>query len=72
MFEYSRDSELIFVGGVPRSGTTLMRALLDAHPDVRCGEETRVIPKLLDSHARWRQAVNDTIMLEEAGVNSEH
>lgn len=26
---------LIFIGGVPRSGTTLMRAMLDAHPDVR-------------------------------------
>lgn len=26
---------LIFIGGVPRSGTTLMRAMLDAHPEVR-------------------------------------
>lgn len=26
---------LIFVGGIPRSGTTLMRALLDAHELVR-------------------------------------
>ena len=29
------------------SGTTLMRAMLDAHKDVRCGEETRVVPRLL-------------------------
>ena len=28
-------------------GTTLMRAMLDAHHDVRCGEETRVVPRLL-------------------------
>ncbi|KAK6016590.1 hypothetical protein OSTOST_17924 [Ostertagia ostertagi] len=34
-------------GGIPRSGTTLLRAMLDAHPDVRCGEETRVIPSIL-------------------------
>jgi len=38
---------IIWVGGMPRSGTTLMRAILDVHPDVRCGEETRVIPRVL-------------------------
>ena len=27
-----------------------MRVLLDAHKDVRCGEETRVIPRLLAMH----------------------
>ena len=42
-----RYTPFIFVGGFPRSGTTLMRAMLDAHPDIRCGQETRVIPKIL-------------------------
>ena len=45
LFEYDRETPLIFIGGVPRSGTTLMRAMLDAHQDVRCGEETRVVPR---------------------------
>ena len=44
---YKKDIPLIWIGGVPRSGTTLMRAMLDAHKDVRCGEETRVIPRIL-------------------------
>ncbi|KAF7270253.1 hypothetical protein GWI33_016770 [Rhynchophorus ferrugineus] len=35
VYEYGREMPLIFIGGVPRSGTTLMRAMLDAHPDVR-------------------------------------
>ena len=70
-FEYSRTSKLIYIGGVPRSGTTLMRSLLDAHPDVRCGQETRVIPNILDAHSRCRKAVNDTMMLEEAGVSTD-
>ena len=33
-FPYERSMPLIFVGGIPRSGTTLMRAMLDAHPEV--------------------------------------
>lgn len=44
---YDRNLPLIFVGGMPRSGTTLMRAMLDSHPRVHCGEETRIIPRLL-------------------------
>lgn len=31
----SREQEFLFVGGVPRSGTTLMRVLLDIHPEIR-------------------------------------
>lgn len=34
-YTYDRYMPLIFIGGVPRSGTTLVRAMLDAHPDVR-------------------------------------
>ena len=48
---YNQSSEIIWVGGCPRSGTTLSRAMLDVHPDIRCGEETHIIPLLLDFHA---------------------
>ncbi|XP_053652540.2 protein-tyrosine sulfotransferase 1-like isoform X2 [Cherax quadricarinatus] len=37
---------LIFVGGHPRSGTTLLRSMLDAHGDVHCGEETHIVPRV--------------------------
>lgn len=59
----------IFVGGVPRSGTTLTRVLLDAHPDIRCGQETRLIPRILGMRDRWRKSDRERQRLEEAGLN---
>lgn len=36
----------IFIGGMPRSGTTLLRMMLDSHPNIACGPELRVLPAL--------------------------
>ena len=63
--------KIIFVGGVPRSGTTLLRAMLDAHPDVRCGEETRVIPRIVSMRSRWSKSTREHNRLIEAGLNDE-
>jgi len=68
---YDRNLPLIFIGGVPRSGTTLMRAMLDAHPDVRCGEETRVIPRLLSMRTQWEKSQRESKRLEEAGLSGD-
>lgn len=65
------DTPLIFIGGFPRSGTTLMRVMLDAHSHVRCGEETRVIPRLLAMRATWSRSVKERIRLDEAGVTDQ-
>lgn len=68
---FPEDTPLIFIGGFPRSGTTLMRVMLDAHRDVRCGEETRVIPRLLAMRATWSRSVKERIRLDEAGVTDQ-
>ncbi len=39
-----------FVVGVPRSGTTLLRLLLDAHPELAIPPETAFIPMLVREH----------------------
>lgn len=70
-FVYNRYMPLIFIGGMPRSGTTLLRVLLDAHPDIRCGEETRVIPRLLGFRQSWLKAPFESRRLQEAGITAE-
>lgn len=37
------DREPVFLIGFPRSGTTLLNALLDSHPDIVCIEEERML-----------------------------
>ena len=59
--------QILFVGGCPRSGTTLARAMLDAHPDVRCGEETRVLPNMLRLRKMWDGNMEHN-RLKEAGL----
>lgn len=69
--KYDRNEPMIFIGGMPRSGTTLARAMLDAHPDIRCGEETRVVPRILQMRQQWKRSVKESMRLQEAGVTDE-
>lgn len=70
-YAYDRSMPLMFIGGMPRSGTTLIRAMLDAHPDIRCGEETRVIPRLLQMRQQWLKSQKESARLVEAGLHKE-
>jgi len=56
MSEHGMHPDPIFILGVPRSGTTLVRTILDSHPAIACGPET---PWLADHQPRsamslWR------------------
>ena len=52
-----------FVCGVTRSGTTLLRLMLDAHPDVAIPGETHWVPKLIKAFERGRQSGDDAATL---------
>lgn len=39
--------KMIFVLGSMSSGTTLTRLILDTHPEVNCGDETKIVELLL-------------------------
>jgi hypothetical protein len=48
------DAPAPFVVGVGRSGTTLLRLMLDAHPAVAIPPETHFLPAMIDSFSRLR------------------
>jgi protein-tyrosine sulfotransferase len=68
---YNNNMPLIFIGGVPRSGTTLMRAMLDAHPLVRCGEETRIVPRIIYMRNQWKNSKKEAERLTNAGITDD-
>jgi len=47
MDNQSRGKRLIFIGGSPRSGTTLVQNILDSHPDICGAPEFFCIPDIL-------------------------
>ena len=67
--EHDMRRQIIFVGGVPRSGTTLMRVLLDAHREISCGQETRIIPRILRMYSAWSKSEREAQRLSEASLD---
>jgi Sulfotransferase family len=53
------DDRPIFIGACPRSGTTLLRSMLNTHPSVAIPRETRFLPAVWENRARWRD-LDDT------------
>lgn len=43
----------VFVGGCPRSGTTLLRSMLNSHPDLAIPHETRILIDGYRRRAAW-------------------
>ena len=49
------DATPIFIVGSPRSGTTLMRLVINAHPEIVCGPETHILEDMRGAlEARWK------------------
>jgi hypothetical protein len=58
-----------FIVGVGRSGTTLLRMMLDAHPQLAIPPETHFVPRLIGAAEAWRVTPE---RLLDAVVNDPH
>lgn len=65
----SRKENFIFVGGFGRSGTTLMRAIFDAHPNIRCGPETKIIPSILQWHKNLIETKSIMAQINDSAID---
>jgi len=66
------DHPAIFIGGCGRSGTTLLRELLDRHPRLACGPETSIfgLPFQVDNQANaWSLQAEDLQQLADSSEN---
>lgn len=50
----ARGRGLVFLVGMPRSGSTLVEQMLSAHPDVQGGGESNVVAQVLQAESRRR------------------
>jgi hypothetical protein len=65
------DDRPIFIGGCPRSGTTLLRTMLNTHPDIAIPRETRIVPYVWDNRSRWRDLDDVAVREQLVGVIGE-
>ena len=63
------EPDFIFIGGAGRSGTTLFRAMLHAHPRIHCGPEAKLVSTLCRNRGTWLAGMGPD--LAEAGVSPE-
>jgi Sulfotransferase family len=56
-----RAKQIFFIGGTPKSGTTWVQLLLNAHPEISCGGEGHFMNRLLPAFSRSLTAYNKTI-----------
>ncbi len=56
------EPEFVFIGGAGRSGTTLLRAMLDAHPRIACGPELKLVPTICALRDQWWSSMGHDLM----------
>jgi hypothetical protein len=63
-----RSEQVFFIGGAPKSGTTWLQYLLNAHPEVSCGGEGHFPNRLLPMLAKALQTYNTGINVKNRSI----
>lgn len=62
----------IFIGGSMSSGTSLVRSILDVHPSIKCGPETKFVNLILDYlKSVYTSETNSLAFMKAAGLKNE-
>lgn len=60
---------IVFIGGYARSGTKILKKLIERLTQTKCNAETRVITDLFGLLIKWKQNQKEVVRLREAGVD---
>jgi hypothetical protein len=63
-----RDKQVFFIGGAPKSGTTWLQLLLNAHPEISCGGEGHYADRLFPILSKALRAHNSSIEYKNKSI----
>lgn len=62
------EPDFVLIGGAGRSGTTLFRAMLGAHPEIHCGPEAKLVPVMGDLNRQLHRGFD--VEFQSAGIDT--
>ena len=69
--DLNENSNIVFVGGIKKSGLTKMKDLLNIHPLISCNEEVYILHKILEFTIKHYNSTAEMGRLLDAGIDKD-